>query len=73
MNGEIVWYSGAKRYGFVRPSNGGAEVVFRLDETETAELMPITQGMAVHFMVRQSPEGPVACRITPGHMADDSL
>jgi cold shock CspA family protein len=73
MNGEIVWYSSTKRYGFVRPSEGGAELVFCLDAAGEAALAPVTRGMAVHFMVRQGGDGPEAHHVSSGHMEDDSL
>jgi CspA family cold shock protein len=73
MNGEIVWYNASKRYGFVRPSEGGAEIIFHLDEAEEALLGPVSRGQAVHFMVRQESSGPVAIRLAPGHLLDDSI
>lgn len=73
MNGEIIWYSASKRYGFVCPSEGGAEIVFHLDEAEEASLGAISCGQAVNYMVRQDPSGPVARRLSPGHLLDDSI
>jgi CspA family cold shock protein len=73
MNGEIVWYNASKRYGFVSPSEGGAEIVFHLVEAEAALLEPVSRGQAVHFMVRQEPSGPIAVRVAPGHLLDDSI
>lgn len=70
MNGEIVWYNASKRYGFVCPSEGGAEIVFRLDEAEEALLGPISRGQAVNYTVRQDPSGPIARRLAPGHLLD---
>ncbi|MGY8995707.1 MAG: cold-shock protein [Alphaproteobacteria bacterium] len=73
MNGEIVWYNASKRYGFVCPSEGGAEIVFHLDEAEEALLGAIARGQAVNYMVRQDPSGPMARRLAPGHLLDDSI
>ena len=73
MNGEIVWYNASKRYGFVCPSEGGAEIVFHLDEAEEALLGAIARGHAVNYMVRQDPSGPMARRLAPGHLLDDSI
>jgi len=70
MNGEIVWYSPAKHYGFVAPSEGGADVAFRLDEAERAAFGVIERGMAVHFLLTESAAGPVACDLAPGHIPE---
>jgi cold shock CspA family protein len=70
MNGEIVWYSPEKRYGFVAPVDGGADVVFRLDDSGHAALGAIERGMAVHFLLADSPAGPVARDLAPGHIPE---
>ena len=70
MNGEIVWYSPAKHYGFVAPLEGGADVVFQLGEAERAAFGTIAQGMAVHFLLADSPAGPVARDLAPGHIPE---
>ena len=67
MNGEIVWYSSEKRYGFVAPSDGGGDIVFRLAEDEAAALGVPVPGQAVHFLVAETPDGPVARRLAAGH------
>jgi cold shock protein len=71
MNGEIVWYSAQKHYGFVAPLEGGGDIVFHLDAAAHAALGEPVCGMAVHFMVAQSPSGPVAHRLEPGHIPED--
>lgn len=70
MNGEIVWYSPAKHYGFVAPSEGGGDIVFHLDAAGQAALGEPRRGMAVHFVVSQGPSGPVARRLEAGHLPD---
>ena len=70
MNGEIVWYSPAKCYGFVAPTEGGGDIVFHLDAAGLARLGAIAPGAAVHFVVAAGPCGPVAHRLEPGHLPD---
>jgi len=70
MNGEIIWYSPAKHYGFVAPVEGGGDIVFHLQETDLAVLGAVTRGMAVHFVVAQGPCGLAARRLEPGHMPE---
>lgn len=69
MNGEIVWYSAAKRYGFVAPVDGGGDVFFALSETEAAALAP-AKGLAVRFTLSDGPDGPVASRLERGFEPD---
>ena len=70
MNGEIAWYNPAKRYGFVAPAEGGADIVFRLDGGEATALGPLSRGLAVHFLVGETDAGPVARDLAPGHVPD---
>jgi len=70
MNGEIVWYSPAKRYGFVVPSDGAGDIVFRLDESRGGELGAPAAGMAVHFVLAESVAGPEARDLRPGHLPE---
>lgn len=70
MNGEIVWYSPAKRYGFVAPAEGGADVVFQLDREDLAAFGTVAQGMAVHFLLADTAAGPVARDLAPGHIPE---
>jgi cold shock CspA family protein len=72
MNGEIVWYSPERAYGFVRPADGGGDIAFRLADA-SVDLGGVTIGMAVHYMLRHDPIGPLAVRLAPGHLADDGL
>ena len=68
MNGEIVWYSADRRYGFVRPEDGGADIVFRLGADESP-LRPAA-GLAVHFLVAEGDGGPEARHLAPGHVPE---
>lgn len=66
MNGEIVWYSSAKRYGFVAPVDGGGDVFFVLTDDEAAELAPLAPGQAVRFTLAEDDRGPFAARLERG-------
>ncbi len=70
MNGEIVWLDRARAYGFVRPTDGGADMVFHVDGAGSVEADDLAVGMAVHFMVRHDALGPLAHRLAPGHLDD---
>lgn len=66
MNGEIVWYSPKKRYGFVAPDDGGGDIFFCFTDHEVAAFGPIERGMGVHFALSDGPGGPAAIRLAPG-------
>jgi cold shock CspA family protein len=66
MNGEIVWYSNARRYGFVRPADGGGDVVFRLTESQARALGALEPGTEVHFLLAETQGGPVASHLERG-------
>ena len=70
MNGHIVWYNSTKAYGFVRPVDGGGDMVFDADEGTRARLGTIAEGMAVHFLVRHDRLGAAAWRLEAGHFDD---
>jgi len=70
MNGEIVWYSRAKRYGFVAPVDGGGDVFFALTADEAATLAPLAPGQAVRFTLAQNENGPLAIHLELGFAPD---
>ena len=73
MNGHIVWFRPERAYGFVRPVNGGDDLVFDVDPTARARLGTIAPGMAVHFMVNRDGKAPLAVILGVGHLNDDLL
>ncbi len=73
MNGHIVWLRPERSYGFVRPVDGGGDMVFDVNSTTCARLGAIAPGMAVHFLVRHDGKGPVAVILGAGHLDDDTL
>jgi len=66
MNGEIVWYSPTKHYGFVAPVDGGGDVFFALSPSEAAALGPIAPGLAVRFTLAGGSQGPQATGLERG-------
>ena len=70
MNGEIVWYSATKQYGFVAPVDGGGDIFFALTAGEAAELDPVDLGMAVRFTLTDGHQGLLASRLERGFAPD---
>ncbi len=73
MNGHIVWLRPERSYGFVRPVDGGGDLVFDIDATTHARLGAVAPGMAVHFMVNHGGTAPLAVILGAGHLDDDIL
>jgi cold shock protein len=72
MNGEIVWYSARRRYGFVAPVDGGDDIFFALSDGEARALQPIEPGTAVRFVVADGPKGPLATQLERGFAPDSA-
>jgi len=70
MNGEIVWYSPAKRYGFVAPVDGGGDVFFLLTCDQAGELGPLEPGQAIRFTLAEDDRGPFATGLERGFAPD---
>ena len=70
MNGEIIWYSTKRRYGFVAPVDGGGDVFFALSSQDAEALGPIQPGDAVRFALADGPDGPTASRLELGFDPD---
>lgn len=70
MNGEIIWYSAKRRYGFVAPVDGGGDVFFALTGQDAAALGPLKPGIAVRFALVDGPDGPTASRLELGFAPD---
>ena len=73
MNGNIVWYSALRAYGFVRPVDGGGDIAFHVDDATVRRMGTVAPGTAVNFIVRHDGLGMLACHLAPGHIDDSAL
>jgi cold shock CspA family protein len=49
VEGSVVWFKGAKGYGFVKPDDGGADVFVHVAELDASGLRDLTEGQRIRF------------------------
>lgn len=52
MRGRVLWYSEAKGYGFLKPSDGGSDVFVHRSAVERAGLFGLVEGQTLTFEIR---------------------
>jgi len=48
-NGTVKWFNGTKGYGFIQPSEGGADVFVHISAVERAGLRDLREGQRVSY------------------------
>lgn len=49
VDGTVLWFKGAKGYGFVKPDDGGADVFVHVAELDASGLRDLTEGQRIRF------------------------
>jgi len=62
-SGTVKWFSEAKGYGFIEPSEGGKDVFVHHTGIQGTGFKTLTEGQAVEFDIEQSPKGPQATNV----------
>ena len=47
--GTVKWFNGTKGYGFIQPTNGGADVFVHISAVERAGLRELREGQEVEY------------------------
>ncbi|MEX0923009.1 MAG: cold-shock protein [Rhodovibrionaceae bacterium] len=55
--GTVKWFNGTKGYGFIQPSNGGADVFVHISAVERAGLRDLQEGQEVEFDIEVGRNG----------------
>ena len=58
QTGTVVWFQLAKGYGFIRPDDGGPDVMVHLSVVEAAGRRTLQKGEDVAYEVEQRPKKP---------------
>ena len=58
--GTVKWFNSTKGFGFIQPSEGGADVFVHISAVEKAGLATLKEGQQVSFDVGRGPKGPRA-------------
>lgn len=62
--GTVKWFNESKGYGFITPSEGGADVFVHFSAISGTGFRTLTEGQTVNFDVEQGPKGAQAARVT---------
>jgi len=58
--GTVKWFNATKGYGFIQPSEGGADVFVHISAVEQAGLGTLKEGQQVNFEAVRGQKGKVA-------------
>jgi CspA family cold shock protein len=61
--GTVKWFSATKGYGFISPSDGGADVFAHFSAIQMDGFKTLKEGQSVEYEVQQGPKGPQAHNI----------
>ncbi|SHJ83626.1 cold-shock DNA-binding protein family [Roseomonas rosea] len=66
--GTVVWYQAHKGYGFIRPDDGGPDVMVHASVVEAAGRRELKKGEEITYEATQLPKkpAPIVTRIAPG-------
>lgn len=66
--GTVVWYQPHKGYGFIRPEDGGLDVMIHASVLEDAGRGTLRKGEEVAYEAEQRPKkpAPIVTRLLPG-------
>jgi CspA family cold shock protein len=72
--GTVRWFNAPKGYGFIKPDDGGADVLVSICALERAEMTGLTKGQRIQFKMvyderigRSCAEALSAFKLYPGH------
>ena len=54
--GTVKWFNNQKGYGFIRPSNGGADVFVHISAVERAKMSSLSEGQTIDYDLERDPK-----------------
>ena len=64
-SGSVLWFSGEKGYGFIRPDDGGEDVFVRHSSIDASGFRTLREGEQVTFERGDDGRGPRALQVRP--------
>lgn len=65
--GTVKWFNGSKGFGFISPSNGGADLFVHFRSIEGDGYKNLTEGDQVQFEIEEGTKGPQATHVSLVH------
>jgi CspA family cold shock protein len=63
--GTVKWFNAEKGFGFIAPSDGGADVFVHFSAIESQGYRSLEENQAVEFEITQGQKGPQASNVRP--------
>ena len=58
--GKVKWFNAQKGYGFIQPTNGGADVFVHISAVERAGMDGLQEGQTLSYDLEQGQRGRVS-------------
>ncbi len=62
--GTVKWFNESKGFGFIAPSDGGADVFVHFTAIIGDGFRTLSEGQNVNFEVEEGPKGPQAAQVS---------
>jgi CspA family cold shock protein len=59
-SGKVKWFNSQKGYGFIQPTNGGADVFVHITAVERAGMDGLQEGQTLSYDLEQGQRGRVS-------------